>query len=725
MNKGQEGLLNPARRPCRKPRPTSLILILDSLARLVALIIFQTQWPFGEADVRREETLLPSTVLVALEFETALTIIFVQVCCRWESQGHLVTMWQVVVSLSFYFVRRSLYARPEHFAAALLILLATYIVGMMTDFCQSTPPRLPPFPPKAADVERPRYGWLGHWLAQTFRTRASRLAITFVLWASYQTRCILILYFSTLTDQDDLTGDPELLDMLFLISTVVAGISLLPNALVCLASIPELSKDCWYGKKASKAYQTGGYEVCTLDDDAKDNSDLKRQLQKHECRSVTVVVPCYMPNEEEIIFDVIDYYKAQEKKYPGTMRMMIIWNSPRDHPDTEVKLKQIEQGWAALSVHRNPWSTSKCDNLNFAIDILDRPDYKTETALLNDADTMVTAETMCRASMILYDKGYDIAQSHSTHCYMDKTGQPESGCFCFGIAATLFDATKPLNMSTQGVFGHSPFNGRGGFWRVSALKLCGFDHRSIGEDHDAAYRGFACYGLKGILDQNLLCQEREPPDCKSLTSQRIRWETAALEMRRTFPWILRSKYYGKFEAFILMWSQLCWNCNLPGQSMPLQMMQLLPLAVTKSYLMKYVINVNNGELVDEPHGYPILFALLVGTIITYLAVCIVDYCFRLSVTRYRPRFLWILFGIFFVPIVMMPYMMYLQFWAMQDYCWGGAKFICTTRSPAGSPRNGSYEDLAQAASPNSGRNFSTAQHSNELKNPLLSSKYRQ
>jgi len=50
---------------------------------------------------------------------------------------------------------------------------------------------------------------------------------------------------------------------------------------------------------------------------------------------------------------------------------------------------------------------------------------------------------------------------------------------------------------------------------VSALKLVGFDHRSIGEDHDAGYRAIAYFGAKGILDPNMLCQEREAPDCAS------------------------------------------------------------------------------------------------------------------------------------------------------------------------------------------------------------------
>merc|ERR1711881_811841 len=103
-------------------------------------------------------------------------------------------------------------------------------------------------------------------------------------------------------------------------------------------------------------------------------------------------------------------------------------------------------------------------------------------------------------------------------------------CHPYGVLITIGDGTKPQNMSSQNMRGHSPFNGRGGFWRTSALKKVQFDHHTVGEDHDAAYRGFAYYGFKGILDNNMLCQEQEPPDCDSLVKQRIRWETAALDM---------------------------------------------------------------------------------------------------------------------------------------------------------------------------------------------------
>ena len=115
---------------------------------------------------------------------------------------------------------------------------------------------------------------------------------------------------------------------------------------------------------------------------------------------------------------------------------------------------------------------------------------------------------MVRASIWITDHGYDIAQSMNVHCKADCAGRPgEEGqemCHPNGILITIGDGTKPQNMSSQHMRGHSPFNGRGGFWRTSALTNVQFDHHTVGEDHDAAYRGFAYYGFKGILDNSML-----------------------------------------------------------------------------------------------------------------------------------------------------------------------------------------------------------------------------
>lgn len=699
--------LRPPRPAVLWPKLTTNLLCMDMVGRLTFCALCSSS--------------LSGTALVVMQVWIGLSVMFVAKFCRWETQGHLITLWEVLVSAQMYVTRRSLYLDSILFFTALILLQTTFLVACLANFRENSQVRLPPFTWKSLDLDCPQHGWLGEWLAAKCRNRAVRLCINFGMWVSYHTRILLFIYFGMLDPVlDDLRSLPNL-DSLFVSSVAIGFLCLCPNMMVTLVTLPGLFNDFWNGKKASRAYRTQGYEVCPLDDDEQDNSELKRQIQEHrdahggKCLSLTVVIPCYMPNEEEILPDVLDYYKKQAPSYPGELKVMLVWNSPCEHKEFEIELNRMASEWPALSVYRNRWSTSKCDNLNMAIDLID-----TEVALLNDADTMVSAETMCRASLHLGDHGYDIAQSHSTHCWEDFVGRPDGHCFAFGTLLTLYDSTKPLNMSTQGAWGHTPFNGRGGFWKVGALKKVGFDHRIIGEDHDAGYRGFACYGLRGIIDQNMLCQEREPPDCKSATSQRIRWETAALQMRRTFPWILRSPHYSKFEALILIWSQLCWNANLPLQQAPFQMAQLLPLAIAKSWFSIHVYGPGtyNQKCLDEDCqgsievfgtqlAIPEALAWQLGILGVYFVINLVDYFLRLGISRVRPRLAYILFGLFAVPLVMQPWLTYLQFWALYDYCWGGAKFICTARSSSSTcstlegSRNSSYPSLATQSESNS------------------------
>jgi len=430
-------------------------------------------------------------------------------------------------------------------------------------------------------------------------------------------------------------------------------------------------------------------------------------MVKDKALSLTIVIPCYMPNEEEILPIVVDFYEEQLKHYPGESKILIVWNSPKQHPEFEELMKDRAAKWptkGGLVVKRCLNSTSKCDNLNMACDLID-----TEVACLNDADTMLHWGCMVRASIWIKDHDYDLAQSMNVHCKADCAGRPgEEGqetCHPYGVLITIGDGTKPQNMSTQNMRGHSPFNGRGGFWRTDALKKVHFDHHTVGEDHDAAYRGFAYYGFKGILDNNMLCQEQEPPDCDSLVKQRIRWETAALEMRRTFMWILLSKYYTTLEKFILIWSQLSQNCNMTCQSFPLQVATGLPIIIVKGYASIFMFNpapelAGNAEaLCEADHclysfpftnpatGTPFIVTLnaalltFVGAGLFFCLVNLVDYALRVKITRYRPRCMFLFYYAFLKSLLVVPLFVWLQYWALYDYCWGGAKFIATARSP--------------------------------------------
>jgi hypothetical protein len=694
--------MRPARPMVKYPMFVTNVLAADVGGRCVCLWLLVQRYmaPSCVDKYGSSCDLLGRVPLTLILLEMAVGVLVLNKFCRWEEQGHMITLWQVMSAAMIMTIRRSLYVEPALFVIAVLMLYSTYFVGLMAEFREDTEIRVPPFCPKSEDVNRPKHGWLGANMANMVQWKPLRVVICCVLQLSSFSRTITIFYFGAISVEDDLRGLMGNLDALFWANVLAAIIGLFPNFLVQFCTWPDLFKDFVKMKRSTNVYRTGPYEMCSLDDDLRKDSALSEKLKNHNCQSLTVLLPCYMPNEEDILMSILQFYRERSNEYPGEFRVMVVWNSPRDHPEMEEQLQQLMQEWPSLSSYRNHDSTSKCDNLNMAIGLLE-----TEMALLNDADTLVSAATMCRASINIFEGKVDIAQSHNIHCWDDFIGRPEDSCFTFGAAITLGDSTKPLNQSVQGFFKHSPFNGRGGFWRTSALKLVGFDHRSIGEDHDAAYRGFAYYGLKGVLDPNMLCMEREPPNCKALTNQRTRWETAALQMRRTFPWVLRSKHYSRFEAFLLIWSQVAWN-QMPLQQMPLQICQMLPLAVAKGFLRNRVFGDQDASLrhvFGDQHSIfrsmcenddcigtlvingqeihlPIAFIIFAAVFLVIPLLCIMDLLVRTALTRYRPRAAFCLFNAFVGPIIMLPFQAYTQFWALYDYCWGNAKFICTMRT---------------------------------------------
>jgi hypothetical protein len=479
-------------------------------------------------------------------------------------------------------------------------LYLTYFIGVYTELTKWELPRVPPFTMKKNDTKKPKFGWLGRSLSRLVPFKLGRMFITFIMYMSGLTFGFFLVYAMFISDVDDFRNLPiyrdqftnssqmaddnaaDVMHPVLLIAVFFGAISFIPATLVEIGAVPGLVSDLVNFKKASRSYNTGVWDICELDEDTDGPGSVYKQGEKepesswspgpqlkqflqNPVKDMTIVLPCYLPNEEDILPFVLDWYMKQYEELAkwetvGKCRkeVLVVYNSPNQHPNFPPVIKDWQQKYEArgfkLTVQENKESTSKCDNLNLACEII-----QTEVCCLNDADTMLDWTCIVRGSEHIRND-YDLAQAMNSHCLYDRNGTPgddeERQCHPYGILITIGDATKPQNMSTQTPFKHAPFNGRGGFWKTSSLKKVGFDHRTVGEDHDAGYRGFAYFGMKGILDMNMLCQEQEPPDCKALTSQRIRWETAALEMRRTFSWILRSPHYGSFETFVLLWGQM-------------------------------------------------------------------------------------------------------------------------------------------------------------------------
>lgn len=656
---------------------------------------------------------------------------------RWEDQEHWITLWQTCFTFSFLSCRNTLYDSPKLLVIAMVGLYLTYFIGIYAEFTKWELPRVPPFTMKKNDTNKPKYGWLGKSLSRLVSFKLGRMLVTAIMYLSGMTFGFFLIYAMFFSDVDDFRNLPsyrsqfhnasdisddnavDVMHPVLLIAVFFGAISFIPATLVEIGAIPGLVDDLKNFKKASRSYRTGVWDICELDEDKDGPGSQLKEILQRPVLDTTIVLPCYLPNEEDILPSVLKHYMkqydllAQYEENPQKCRkeVLVVFNSPKQHPEFPKVVQEWTQKYAAkgykLTVQENKESTSKCDNLNLACNII-----QTEACVLNDADTMLDWTCIVRGSEHIRN-GYDIAQSTNTHCYLDCRGTPgdeedptERQCHPYGILITIGDATKPQNMSTQTPFKHAPFNGRGGFWRTKSLAMVGFDHRTVGEDHDAGYRGCAYFGFKGILDMNMLCQEQEPPDCGALTSQRIRWETAALEMRRTFSWILRSKHYGCFETFVLLWGQLQQNCNMPFQSLSFQVVTSIPIILIKSWLSIYALGATTDanmtlqklcsrddcvitfEDVKNPitgHHWnialPLPVAFFAALTIAFMLMNGFDFLLRVCTTRYRPSLMFFVYYSLLKPMFVAPYFVYVQYWAMYDYCWGGAKFIATARSP--------------------------------------------
>lgn len=671
------------------PRLVKLLLYVDVYARLFfSIYVWMSQWsdlcitttgpvPNNKSAACDDEIGHDVLFLVVLEMYLSMWLFYRW--ARWETDGHLTVAWSTLGAFMTYVVRHAILQKPIVYLLVLFALIGMQMISIFTEFYQITPLRLPPFCAKKEDVDAPKYGALGEWMAQNFRTKFSRVFITLWIQFFYAFLPFPIMLYVLLWD--DIGPGQNILGLLY-VSIFLVLIMAVMFVWIYYLTFVGLGEQCLLRKDAPLAYKTGAYEVCDLDEcdlTGETKRKYEETLAKHDCRACTVVLPAYLPNEAEICMDVLAWYREKEPEYPGELRVMFVYNTPMDMPDIEKQLQELTQEWPALSVHRCHNSTSKCDNLNLAISLLE-----TDMALLNDTDTICSVDTIKRASLRIFEEGYDIVQAVNIHCEEDWLGRPDGSAFCMGQLITAEDSVVDWIKRVQNNIKRVPFNGRGGFWHTDALRCVGFDYRIVSEDHDAAYRLFAYFGGKGMLDINMLCQEREPPSCRELTKQRIRWEGGGMALRRTYSWMLRSDHYRLYDLFVVYCLQAR-NWVQPWHSMPGTAMAVLLLLVGKAFILYLFRSHEVAKVYISGIGIPliIIVLLLIITIVSLITLLPIFF-FRLMLTRYTPKWFYLAYVIICRPTIITCYFFYIYLCAVHDFFWGTAAFICTARSAAAS-----------------------------------------
>ena len=149
----------------------------------------------------------------------------------------------------------------------------------------------------------PKGGWLSPEIAKRFRTKGSRMLITGFLYLMSCAFSFFLLYAFFYADVDNFRGlfseDSESIHTLVWVDVIASGVSIISILIVEFGMIPGLWWDCCRMQHASKVYNTKVFEIADIDDDSNKQEVLQVQMANHQALSLTIVIPCYMPNEED------------------------------------------------------------------------------------------------------------------------------------------------------------------------------------------------------------------------------------------------------------------------------------------------------------------------------------------------------------------------------------------------------------------------------------------
>jgi cellulose synthase/poly-beta-1,6-N-acetylglucosamine synthase-like glycosyltransferase len=242
--------------------------------------------------------------------------------------------------------------------------------------------------------------------------------------------------------------------------------------------------------------------------------------------SITAVVPCYLPNEQDIIEETISWIMHKVES-PGKLEVLVVYNTPRDLPAIEARLQELaaREDWPnqrRLRVLRCLESKSKAANLNAALKLVEDP-----YVVIYDADHHPDSQSLLLLFEKMIRKGQDCVQGSY---YMRNLSDNQFGCSpcAFPCLARIIDAEFFtdwffMKLVTRTFFlGSAYFSGSNALWKTASLAARDFSVTAQTEDVDMA--------IQQLLDGRKIefCAESRsgelaPMSCAAMWKQRLRW----------------------------------------------------------------------------------------------------------------------------------------------------------------------------------------------------------
>lgn len=222
----------------------------------------------------------------------------------------------------------------------------------------------------------------------------------------------------------------------------------------------------------------------------------------------TVVVPCYLPNEEAIVLDTAT--RALGNAHAG--KVVVVYNTPRPMAETETALRELEARSEGrfVSAHVRD-STSKAENVVYAL----QHHVTTEAVLLLDADHHISDESLRDLLQELRSAPEAIV------CVQGSVVVRGSTCFARCLDALGHLGGLFVQPTLQFVAGSALFVGAGAVWRADVLRSYGLT-RPTAEDSDLTFRLLADHKTVRASVRGWV-SELPPCGAVELLRQRLRW----------------------------------------------------------------------------------------------------------------------------------------------------------------------------------------------------------
>ena len=219
--------------------------------------------------------------------------------------------------------------------------------------------------------------------------------------------------------------------------------------------------------------------------------------------SCTILIPCFLPNEQSIIVDTVRAALALDH----IEKVVLIYNTPHPLPEAENALNALSSERFVCAL--NPESTSRAENVVYGL----THHVTSEAVLLLDSDHRVVADS--HATML--------AELQGTMAVCVQGSVVVRGTSCFARALDVLGHLAGLLVqpTMEAIVGSALFIGAGALWRTAALRAYGLK-RHTSEDGELTLRlladkKFVYASARGYVSELPPCSVRE------FVQQRTRW----------------------------------------------------------------------------------------------------------------------------------------------------------------------------------------------------------